>query len=108
MDNLQSFTVAQLKVKLTELNLPTNGRKADLINRLQEAQTKTETKPAKNEQAAKVPAKALEKSEPVKGLNGEKKNETNSDFELQKKNRMERFGGKDWFYFSNRVANNTE
>jgi len=37
LDDLKALTVAQLKDKLKELNLPITGKKADLLARLQEA-----------------------------------------------------------------------
>ena len=37
IEDLKALTVAQLKDKLKELNLPITGKKADLIARLQEA-----------------------------------------------------------------------
>ena len=39
VDNLTALTVAELKVRLKELQLSTSGKKADLIARLLEADT---------------------------------------------------------------------
>ena len=37
VDELTALTVAELKVRLKELQLPTTGKKADLIERLLES-----------------------------------------------------------------------
>ena len=42
------MTVAQLKVELTKLNLPTNGVKKILVKRLQDALAKATTNTAQN------------------------------------------------------------
>lgn len=73
MSDYASFTVAQLKEKLKAKDLPTDGKKADLVQRLTEADSASETAAPEPEETTETPA-ATEAEESKEETKDEKEN----------------------------------